>query len=82
MVFMDHWDHVVLVVFLLHNFLCCVEGVKLAVSILINRFNIYPNGHNFVFPSVQGGPRLMYVWASGHLGFWASGHLGFWASEQ
>ena len=32
----------------------------------------------FVF--VKGGPGLMYVWASGHLGFWASGHLGIWAS--
>ena len=29
---------------------------------------------------IQGGPGLMYVWASGHLGFWAYGHMGFWAS--
>ena len=29
---------------------------------------------------IQGGPGLMYVWASGHLGFWAYGHLGILAS--
>ena len=29
---------------------------------------------------LQGGPALMYVWVSGHLGVWASGRLGVWAS--